>query len=205
MPSNDDLYQDEHRHIRTYNGNRFYLFSNDTSAIQLTDITRALSHTSRFSGMTSRFYSVAEHSILVGHLVALRTGNPNTVLQALMHDAPEAYLTDIPSPFKGALQNYRDLEDGVWKRIATKYNLAVGMAPLVKTMDWVALFAEAMELQPMSEVRTWTNFDIYGQTAVDQLQHGEGIPRLTHEQAASKLYTLIRRFLLKCDYKGDMR
>ena len=43
MPSNDDLYQDENRHIRTYSGNKFYLFSKDTSAIQLTDITRALS------------------------------------------------------------------------------------------------------------------------------------------------------------------
>ena len=205
MPSNDDLYQDENRHIRTYSGNKFYLFSKDTSAIQLTDITRALSHTSRFSGMTSRFYSVAEHSILVGHLVARITSNPNTVLQALMHDAPEAYLTDIPSPFKGALKNFRTLEDNVWERIATKYNLAVGMDPLIKTMDWVALFAEAMELQPMSEVRTWTNFEIYGQTAVDQLELGAGIPRLTHEQAASKLYNLIRQYLIKCDYAGDMR
>ena len=205
MPSNDDLYQDENRHIRTYSGNKIYLFSKDTSAIQLTDITRALSHTSRFSGMTSRFYSVAEHSILVAHLVARRTDNPDTVLQALMHDTTEAYLTDIPSPFKGALENYRDLEDGVWRRIATKYNMAVGMDPLVKSMDWVALFAEAMELQPLSEVRTWTNFDIYGQTAVDQLKLGEGIPRLTHGQAESKLYNLIRQYLIKCDYAGDMR
>jgi hypothetical protein len=63
--------------------------------IRLEDIAHALSHLCRFTGHTSRFYSVAEHSVWCSRMV-----HPKFAAHALLHDASEAYLQDIPSPLK---------------------------------------------------------------------------------------------------------
>lgn len=65
------------------------------------DLAVSLSHLCRFNGHIDKFYSVAQHSIAVARLVEVRGGGPPTVLQALLHDAPEAYLCgDVPGPLK---------------------------------------------------------------------------------------------------------
>lgn len=65
------------------------------------DLAISLSHLCRFNGHINKFYSVAQHSIAVARLVEVRGGNPPTVLQALLHDASEAYLCgDVPGPLK---------------------------------------------------------------------------------------------------------
>lgn len=71
----------------------------DPQDIHLEDIARALANTSRWAGHTPHYYSVAEHSIRVAMLV-----EPHHKLQALLHDAAEAYLGDIPTPIKRLLQ-----------------------------------------------------------------------------------------------------
>lgn len=67
--------------------------------VQLDDIGKALANISRWGGQTRHYYSVAEHSIRVAMLV-----EPHHRLQALLHDAAEAYLGDIPTPIKQRLQ-----------------------------------------------------------------------------------------------------
>ncbi len=64
------------------------------------DIARALANVCRFGGHTRAFYSVAQHSVIVSELVQERGGDVEDVFAALMHDATEAYLGDMPHPIK---------------------------------------------------------------------------------------------------------
>lgn len=195
MPSNEDKFDDKSRHIRTISGRSFYLYDKGNEGIYLPDICHALSNICRFTGHVTRFYSVAEHSILVAHLVAQRTKDPRVILQALMHDSSEAYLADISSPFKGALKNYKKLENRTWKRIARAFGIRPNLHPLVKQADWIALFAEATVLQPDSRVHTWDFYPLYAIPARDQVRD-KGIPKFTPEQAARKLEKEVMKYML---------
>jgi hypothetical protein len=84
--------------IRTFTGRLFSVLEPDPSAIEIRDIAHALAQQCRFAGHTRVPYSVAQHSVLVSHAAAaldVRAG-----LWGLLHDASEAYLTDIPRPLK---------------------------------------------------------------------------------------------------------
>ena len=186
------------RHVRTISGRKFHLEGNDTTSIYLPDICHALSHMCRFTGHTTRLYTVADHSILVGHLVNKVTEDPHIILQALMHDFPEAYLADIASPFKGLLGNYKALEESTWLRIAKKWNVQPKMFAAVKEADRVALFAEAIELQPLSQPETWMMAGAYHAAGKEQLLT-DGIPKLTPEEARAKLQRLVVKYLKLCE------
>jgi 5'-deoxynucleotidase YfbR-like HD superfamily hydrolase len=68
--------------------------------IDIADIARALGNQCRFGGHCRVFYSVAQHSVIVSELVEQRGGDAEDVFAALMHDASEAYLGDMPHPIK---------------------------------------------------------------------------------------------------------
>ena len=59
------------------------------------EIAHALSNLCRFTGHTTSFYSVAEHSCRVADLLP-----EGLKLSGLLHDASEAYLGDLASPLK---------------------------------------------------------------------------------------------------------
>ena len=67
--------------------------------VDLSDVARGLSQINRFCGQTRRPFSVAEHSIVVGDLVP-----PHLKLAALLHDAHEALIGDVPTPAVRALE-----------------------------------------------------------------------------------------------------
>lgn len=165
MPGKTDLFTNA-RYIQTISGRKFHLEGTDPEEIQLTDICHALGHLGRFTGHTTRLYTVAEHSILVDDIVRMMRGDdPMLRLQALLHDATEAYLADISAPFKGALGNYYELEEQVHARIADKFGLPHELDPIIKEADWIALFAEAQELQPLADLTTWYGYDKWGRRA----------------------------------------
>jgi hypothetical protein len=116
--------------------------------ISIYDIAHALSQICRFGGHTRVFYSVAEHSILVSRLLGKDRSLPR--LAALLHDAHEAYLGDIPTPLKNALgPEYRVMVDRLDRAIVA----AVGLRPdefhdpAVVWADAVALRLEAHKLK----------------------------------------------------------
>jgi 5'-deoxynucleotidase YfbR-like HD superfamily hydrolase len=86
---------------QTYTGKKFSYFHPDLDSVCLEDIAHSLSMQCRFNGHTHTFYSVAEHCWWASHIVS-----SENALQALMHDAGEAYISDIPKPFKLTLGHY---------------------------------------------------------------------------------------------------
>lgn len=85
----------------TFSGKNFDPENPQPSQIDLLDIAVALSRISRFVGHTVFPYSVAQHSMLVAQL---SPSVKRIKLLALLHDADEAYTSDIPSPVKQLLK-----------------------------------------------------------------------------------------------------
>lgn len=81
--------------IQTYLGGAFRPLSPTPEDVRIEDIAHALSQKCRFTGHCDRFYSVAQHCVLVSYAVPRAFALP-----ALLHDAGEAYLPDIAAPIK---------------------------------------------------------------------------------------------------------
>lgn len=110
-------------------------------------IAHALANICRFGGHMRQFYSVAQHSVHVSQLVPAQFA-----LQALLHDAPEAFLGDIPSPLKNTpeFSGYRDAEDRAWNQISMYYGVELELSSFVKEADAVALATEIRDFMPAS-------------------------------------------------------
>lgn len=131
--------------IQTVSGRRFNPLAPDAADVEIGDIARALSHQCRFGGHCRVFYSVAQHSCLVADLVAERGGPAVAVLWALLHDASEAYLVDLPHPLKhrselGRL--YADAEARLQAAICERFDLPLEPPALLKEVDRALLATE---------------------------------------------------------------
>jgi hypothetical protein len=137
------MIQDSEPFIETYSGKRMYFLDPRPEDICIEDIAHALSNKCRFAGHCSSFYSVAEHSLIVSLLV-----EPDLALTALMHDAAEAYLEDIPSPIKPYFKEYKEMERNIMEVLASKFEFQFPEPDEVKEADKVQLVSEARHLMP---------------------------------------------------------
>jgi hypothetical protein len=127
--------------IQTFTDQAFFPAEAKPEHVHTRDIAHALSNTCRFGGHCRRFYSVAEHSYWVSWQVPVEHA-----LAALLHDATEAYLLDMPTPIKAILPDYQKLEAQLWSVIARRYGLPEQMHPSIKEADRRMLLAEARQL-----------------------------------------------------------
>jgi hypothetical protein len=86
--------------IQTVTGRWVDVTEPDLGQIDIADIAQALANQCRFGGHSRVFYSVAQHSTIVCDLLLAEGGTPAEGLTALLHDASEAYLVDLPHPIK---------------------------------------------------------------------------------------------------------
>jgi len=154
--------------IRSVSGLYVNVFEPTPEMIRIEDIAHALSHQCRFGGHLQEFYSVAQHSVLV----AARVSHENK-FNALMHDAGEAYLLDIPTPIKAKLNDYKALEHKLMKVIADKFGFQYPFDTEVKKADadmlqieWHSLMigdtASIIPLQPSNAKKIFlSNFHQY--------------------------------------------
>lgn len=127
--------------ITTFTGLHFNYAAPTAESICIEDIAQALSHECRFAGHLPNFYSVAQHSVLCSQIVA-----PEFALEALMHDATEAYCKDIPAPLKRLLPDYQQIEDLLDAAIRQRFGLPLQMDIAVKYADLVMLATERRDL-----------------------------------------------------------
>jgi hypothetical protein len=99
-----------------------------STQIELLDIAVALSRIPRFTGHTAFPYSVAQHSMLVADLIKQNERDPDVVqrlqILAMLHDADEAYTSDIPSPVKQLLKpTISQIEHKIMTAIYRHFNI----------------------------------------------------------------------------------
>jgi hypothetical protein len=99
--------------LQTLSGCRLNFQSPDITSISIEDIAHSLSFLCRFNGHSKFFFSVAQHSLLVYMYVKDSGHSQATQLGALLHDAQEAYVSDLPTPLKRMLPMYIDIEKKV--------------------------------------------------------------------------------------------
>jgi uncharacterized protein len=128
--------------LQTYSGLAFYYEDPQPEDIRIEDIAHALARICRFCGhIRAPFYSVAQHSVKVSRIVPA-----GLALKALLHDAQEAYITDVPTPLKMCLPDYQRIEDRVWGTIARKFGFCDELEAEIKRADLVALATERRDL-----------------------------------------------------------
>jgi hypothetical protein len=125
--------------------------------VSLHDVAYALSNSTRFTGHMKRGdngfpFSVAQHSCNVARLVLRKVGEGATwddAMYGLLHDATEAYLSDMARPLKHYNEfgdAYRAIEDGLMVAIAQHFDLPPGPMPkVVKWADDLALRVECRD------------------------------------------------------------
>lgn len=141
--------------MQTFTGRQFFPLSPRAEDVDPQDIAHALSLLCRYGGHVDRFYSVAEHCVLMSRAVPAEFA-----LEALLHDATEAYVVDVPRPLKLGLPDYRAAEARVAVAIALRFGnqrISHGIgpddpesyvieSPIVKEADSRILLDERAEL-----------------------------------------------------------
>lgn len=140
---------------QTFSGQALDLLNPQPEQILIEDIARGLSHVNRFSGQTDEPFSVAQHSLLVMMLLKNAGRASKVQLQGLLHDATEAYLTDVPKPLKDLLPEYERIEARLNAVIMAKFGLPAELHPAVKVADQRAAQGEAWTLLGGPPLNGW--------------------------------------------------
>ena len=126
--------------MQTFTGRQFWPLDPRPEDVRIEDIAHALSMLCRYGGHSLRFYSVAEHCCILHDYAP-----PEFKAWALMHDASEAYLVDVPRPLKPHLTGYKAAERGVMDAVCARFGLDVEEPPEVKEIDGRILADEAAQ------------------------------------------------------------
>lgn len=142
--------------IQTYSGNTFHFNEPECKEIRISDIAHSLALQCRFGGHCKEFYSVAEHSVRVSRYIQkCPNTTPNDIMWGLLHDATEAYLTDIPRPLKRSSRwgmAYRDMENKIMDIIIRRFGLFSLEPDIVEQADRVLIATEVRDLMKECKV-----------------------------------------------------
>lgn len=129
--------------IRMPSATHFFPFDPTPDEIDPADLAHILGQTRRWNGACKRFYSVAEHSMLVAAAVP-----PEHRLQALLHDAPEALsgFGDVPTPVKRKMPQVAEIENRIWQAVCDKWGVNYDMHSSVKAADRMIMALEVRDL-----------------------------------------------------------
>ena len=127
--------------IQTFTGRRFAPLAPDPAEVDILDIAHSLSLLCRFNGHCGRFYCVADHSVRVSRLLP-----DEHALAGLLHDAGEAYVSDLPRPVKHQVPAFDGIEDGVLRVVFGRFGLPLPYDDAVRRADDQLLATEMRDL-----------------------------------------------------------
>lgn len=145
--------------LLTSTGRRVDLRLTDPSTLSIDDVAHHLAQLNRFTGACRRPYSVAEHSVHVVSVMRDEMGidSPHALLAGLLHDAHEAYIGDLSTPLKTALdaedpdRAWRRLESRVRAQVQRRFGVraaSVGYRRAIRAADLRMLATERRCLMP---------------------------------------------------------
>ena len=136
--------------VGTFTGQQISLNDVDPDKIDIIDIAVGLANQCRYAGQVWPFYSVAEHSVIVSHMVEAGHPSKKLRLKALLHDAPEFILGDIIRPVKARIVHYDVLEERVMTAVSKKYDLTYSKSDWdeIKKRDNLITVSERRKLMP---------------------------------------------------------
>jgi hypothetical protein len=149
-------------YIRTQENNIFDYLNIKNNQVSIEEIASVLSKIPRWLGHTDEFYSVAQHCCWC------YDNTEGNKLEALMHDAPEAYVGDCPTPLKKLLPEFRKIEDEISKLLSKTFNYNYPYSEETHDVDSFALAFERhnikyldnnyvpLEVKPINNVEFWS-------------------------------------------------
>ena len=135
--------------ITTYSKKPFDPVTTDGQGIEIVDIAHALSLMCRANGHFPYFYSVAQHCLNCVKEAAARGYSERVQLGCLLHDASEAYLSDVTRPIKQLLPYYLEVEERLQTIIFNKWitpPLTVEECRQIFEVDDVLLYYEFSDI-----------------------------------------------------------
>lgn len=140
--------------IVTYTGRIFDLLNPKPEMVCIEDIAHSLAYQCRYMGHAKFFYSVAQHCVLM----AKNRDLPGDPLQKLLHDAAEAYIGDLISPWKkllwastwtgNFLVSVREFEQRIQEVIGEALGVYLTLSAEVKKSDKIMIATEIRDLMP---------------------------------------------------------
>lgn len=154
--------------VGTYMGKEVSMTEPTSDSIDIFDIAYTLSHINRYNGTIP--ITVAQHCLFVSELVSRWTNDKDMQLLALLHDASEAYIGDMPSPLKSKEINsaFTRCESKLNKAIYEKYSLfgyEDKLPEIVKKADDVSWRYEAYKYKKSTE--NWQVLELINPNTID--------------------------------------
>lgn len=129
--------------------------------IHIENIARGLSRICRFTGQLKperEIYTVAQHCIIATRWAMLDTeyvypfyDKPNGYKAILLHDASEAFLSDLSSPVKHRCRDYLIFENALQNRIFHKFIGVGAWSNVYHKYDKLAFWLEVQHVMPVSK------------------------------------------------------
>lgn len=192
--------------VRVNSGLLIDLVNPQVDDILMADIAVSLAAQERFTGHCPLKPTIAQHSLAVEHIVgelwarmgggALSAQERTAALrEALMHDAAEAYVSDLSSPAKQALRAvlrgaaarnssrtratdsaFDKLEDGIMAAVRVRFGITNNWGDLVHEADVLAYEYESgyMGWNPYASAPDWLKRDLYVKRCYDTDGAGVG-------------------------------
>lgn len=134
--------------IMTQSGRMFFFENPHPRSIVIEDIAHALSQICRFTGHVRCHYSVAEHSLRVSWLAEKKYGR-QFAKEGLLHDAAEAYVSDLNGPLKRLIgEGYKKWEEIAEAAVGKVFGFQTPKSKEVKDCDGVVYLTEKRDLFP---------------------------------------------------------
>ncbi|TIL38504.1 hypothetical protein [Mesorhizobium sp.] len=123
-------------YVQAYTG-RFYPFDPSPAETRIEDIAHGLAHSARYNGAGKRYYSTAEHSVLIANWIWWHS-TAQDALCGLLHDAPEPLsgFGDVLRPVKDRAPIIKETETNIWRKaIAPAFGLPLDLPAIVHEAD----------------------------------------------------------------------